>query len=248
MRFESLPSVPRHIDACIRALGLTQCSLLGQKVYKAYCATNGWVAIKFALGQREKTLLQRDAEFLSNYSNQHWPRFIAKGAHNNIHWLMMSLIDGTPISVYQDLPPIESLLAKLESILRNVHQTGFIHGDIKPSNIVLQATGELALIDMGSVLPIGTEYQAQQALSVSPRFCSPNALFRYGRTCKADDYFSLAVSAQGLYGSYPFGSGELRTLHQQKKAPNFGALPSRYQVFVHRQIRLAKQLTTAGIC
>lgn len=247
MRFESLPSIPRNIEACIRALGLTQCSLLGQKVYKAHCATNGWIAIKFALSQKEKTLLQRDAEFLSNYSNQHWPRFIAKGAHNNAHWLMMSLIDGTPLSVYQELPPIESLLVQLESILKSLHQTGFIHGDIKPSNIVLQENGELALIDMGGVLEIGVEYQTQQALCVSRHFCGPNTLFRYGRASKADDYFSLAVSAQSLYGSYPFGSGELRLIHLKKKAPNFGALPSRYQVFIRRQLHLAKQLATADI-
>lgn len=247
MRFESLPSIPRHIDACIRALGLTQCSLLGQKVYKAYCAQNGWIAIKFALGQKEKILLQREADFLSHYSDSKWPRFIATDSHQNTHWLMMSLVDGKPLSAYQELPSIKALLNQLESLIYRFHQTGYIHGDIKPANIVLQQNGELALIDMGSVLPIDSNYQAQQALSVSPQFCGPNARFRCGRASKADDYFSLAVCAQSLYGSYPFGSRDLRSIHLKKKAPNFGALPSRYQVFVRRQLHLAKQLATADI-
>lgn len=38
---------------------------------------------------------------------------------------------------------------ELESILRQIHAKGFVHRDVKPSNIIITPTGDLTLIDFG---------------------------------------------------------------------------------------------------
>lgn len=52
-------------------------------------------------------------------------------------------------------------LQQLIEILDHVHQAGFFHRDIKPSNIILQPSGELALIDFGGVRQVTETYLAK---------------------------------------------------------------------------------------
>ena len=49
--------------------------------------------------------------------------------------------------------------------LAALHREGIVHGDVKPSNIMLKRTGHCRLIDMGSAL----DYQS----SAHARYCTP---------------------------------------------------------------------------
>ncbi|PSB04981.1 protein kinase [Merismopedia glauca CCAP 1448/3] len=52
-------------------------------------------------------------------------------------------------------------LSQLVDILDSVHRSGFFHRDIKPSNIILQPSGQLALIDFGAVREVTNTYLAK---------------------------------------------------------------------------------------
>lgn len=75
-----------------------------------------------------------------------------------LHCLVMAKVEGMDLEDYQTQrqnQPIPAALAlawlrQVAEILHQVHRQGFFHRDIKPSNIILQADGQLALIDFGA--------------------------------------------------------------------------------------------------
>lgn len=48
------------------------------------------------------------------------------------------------------------ILCKVADALDELHQQGFIHGDVKPENVVLGSEGQVFLIDFGAVRRLGT--------------------------------------------------------------------------------------------
>ena len=81
----------------------------------------------------------------------------------------------------------------IEKGLQSIHSTGFIHGDIKPSNIIVDKSGHIKIIDFGAILPIGTRYQDSPTMELSPRYSSIQALQRYGVVDKQQDFIALAI-------------------------------------------------------
>ncbi|WP_444455394.1 protein kinase domain-containing protein [Rhodobacter capsulatus] len=75
---------------------------------------------------------------------------------NNTAYLVMQFIDGVPLSDQLKRHPYTEaqarvLLAQLVSALQVVHAAGFLHRDVKPSNIMLQRSGaQPVLIDFGA--------------------------------------------------------------------------------------------------
>jgi serine/threonine protein kinase len=93
--------------------------------------------------------------------------FNLKGISIVLHCLVMQKFEGCSLQRWIDEPgrltqklALEWLL-QLVDILHTMHQSGFIHLDIKPSNIILQTNGQLALIDFGSVQQINGHYLAE---------------------------------------------------------------------------------------
>ncbi len=71
-----------------------------------------------------------------------------------------------------------SLMQQLFSVVSSLHQEGVIHGDIKPSNVQVDSTGQIILFDFGlsrrlneSSLKVPTSYIAH-----TPYYSSPNVL------------------------------------------------------------------------
>ena len=62
----------------------------------------------------------------------------------------------------------------LEATINQVHRLGFVHGDIKRSNIVFSTQGQAKLIDFGSVTKIGTEHEQLRFESYTPKYSRPH--------------------------------------------------------------------------
>ncbi len=75
---------------------------------------------------------------------------------NGTAYMVMALLDGEPLEqrLKRDgplsQPAVESILYPLLDGLEAVHATGFLHRDIKPDNIMLDARGAPTLIDFGA--------------------------------------------------------------------------------------------------
>lgn len=92
----------------------------------------------------------------------------------------------------QDVALFTSLLSHVIQSIKHCHKNGWVHGDIKPSNILyVPNLRTIRLIDFGVSHRIGTSREALTDWQATPMFASPNQLSGEGLVDTGDDWFPL---------------------------------------------------------
>ncbi|GAB4291522.1 MAG: hypothetical protein Fur0025_26780 [Oscillatoriaceae cyanobacterium] len=126
------------------------------------------------------SLFQREAHVLQKLRHPGIPRvevgdyftFSPRHSTAEVHCLVMQKIEGCNLEEWLDhkqQKPISQRqaldwLRQLTEILREIHSHQYFHRDIKPTNIMLQPGGKLALIDFGSVRQVSGTYLAKMGV------------------------------------------------------------------------------------
>ena len=102
--------------------------------------------------------------------------------------------------------------------LQRIHRLGFVHGDIKPRNVLLDARGRASLIDFGDAATFGVPRNAGGTLAYQ------SLASRSGRpVAPADDVHGFAAMIyELLYGALPFGLAP--SIADLEREPKFGGL------------------------
>jgi serine/threonine-protein kinase 11 len=94
-----------------------------------------------------------------------------------------------------------SIVKQVALGLRYVHRIGYVHQDIKPSNILLDSTGRAIISDFG----IGHTFQSAELFIGSPAFQSPEALDEASEDPRGQDVWALGVTLYvTLFGRVPY--------------------------------------------
>ncbi len=125
------------------------------------------------------------------------------------------------------LPFLVNTLAKVARALHFAHQQGFVHRDVKPSNILLDRKGEPHLIDFGFAKnPLKDPRVTELGIAVgTPAYMAPEqALGKQKKLCPASDVFSLgAILYELLTGVPPHDRNNLmdsvKSLVKEKARP-----------------------------
>lgn len=196
--------------------GYTDLTRLSSRVFKAQHRSWGWVTIKSAHKLKHRHYLKQEAEFLyssTDLDTQYICRkhldYFSSYQHD---FLVLSHISGQTLrEILNDSKmTVHSscqFISSLETAINQVHRLGFVHGDLKPSNVVISQQGQAHLIDFGSITKIGTEREKLRFDSYTPRYSRHQSV-----TSKVDDWFALAVILEEL--------------------SDVGSLPSRYQLLL----------------
>ncbi|MDI9849073.1 bifunctional serine/threonine-protein kinase/universal stress protein [Rhodoblastus sp. 17X3] len=148
----------------------------------------------------------------------HAPKFIASGDFTRQPYIVMELIEGESLlEKIDDAPlPVDEVVeigVGVARALADLHSQNVIHLDIKPSNIMRRASGEVALIDFGlsrhDLLPDLLAEEFRLPLGTGP-YLSPEQIGR-DRGDPRSDIFSLGVVLYYLLtGVRPFGAPRQR--------------------------------------
>jgi hypothetical protein len=157
------------------------------------------------------------------------------GMHHDCVFLVMQLIDGEPLSQRiargpLPVPTVVELGWQLASTLAYVHARGVIHRDVKPGNVLIDATDRCFLTDFGvSRLVDATRCTVSGMAMGTPAFLAPEQV-RGQRLGSAIDIYALGlVLLEALTGTkeYPGGAVEsaVARLHRPPQIPP--TLPAR---------------------
>jgi serine/threonine-protein kinase len=135
-------------------------------------------------------------------------RVLAEGEERGFCWYAMERVDGPDLRAKLADGPlsaaeVEGLARRVLSALSAAHASGFVHRDVKPSNLLLARDGA-KLCDFGIARLNGaTTLTASAALIGSLRYMAPEQQ-RLGRADARSDLFSLGlVLYEALAGGIP---------------------------------------------
>ncbi|MDY7230241.1 serine/threonine-protein kinase [Hyalangium rubrum] len=167
---------------------------------------------------------RREAEALRQIEHPAVVRVLAEGEERGFCWYAMERVEGPDLRAKLAEGPlpaaeVEGLARRVLSALSAAHARGFIHRDVKPSNLLLSREG-VKLCDFGIArLEGATTLTASAALIGSLRYMAPEQQ-RMGRADARSDLYALGLVlhealAGGIPGERPLPSGvpgRLRTL------------------------------------
>jgi serine/threonine-protein kinase len=168
-----------------------------------------------ALGERPSgavaEAIRREAEVLGA---RRWPGTAAlesTGTHGGLPWVAVEHVRGVPLDQLlagRRLSEAAALqLGKdLARTLAELHAAGWVHGDVAPSNVVVDDAGEIVLVDFGLARRAG---DSREGPSGKPGYAARDAAL--GRPAQpADDVYAWgAVVAECLLGRRLFDEQEL---------------------------------------
>lgn len=148
------------------------------------------VVRKQASSGLRRDLLENEIRVLEQISTLDVPAVVASHEDGPILTLEREFIDGTALSD-TPLPLWPDLLAKLEHTIQKVHALGIVHGDLKPSNLIVSGP-DIRAIDWEHALPIGAQIADLPFRAVSLGTSDPNLIWGRGTVSEEIDRYSIA--------------------------------------------------------
>jgi len=202
------------------------------EVYRAVRADGQYdkeVAIKLVrAGLDRSSVLERfrhERQVLASLDHPNIARLFDGGTTDDgIPYLVMELIEGTPIDAYCDahrLTVTERLRLFLQvcSAVQYAHQRLVIHRDIKPGNILVTKEGIPKLLDFGiaKILDPAATASATLINPMTPEYASPEQVRGEPITTATDVYSLGVVLYQLLTGRSPYPK-DTRAPHELARA------------------------------
>ena len=121
-------------------------------------------------------------------------------------YLALEVVPGPGLDALVPLAPAEALPRLVEALaaLAHMHARGYLHGDLKPANMRLDAAGRLVLVDFGLLRRLGEGGPLQG----TPLYMAPEAILGDPLDGRADLYALAAVFYHLLAGRPPFEAVE----------------------------------------
>ncbi|NUO77642.1 MAG: serine/threonine protein kinase [Lysobacter sp.] len=120
-------------------------------------------------------------------------------------WFAMRYVEGSPVDVWCDTRRVGvrqrvQLLIQAGQALAYAHAQGVVHGDIKPSNLLVEDDGRVQLVDFGISSLAGT---SQQAIAITRDFAAPEQRALGVRAASTDLYAFGVLMYRVLCGQWP---------------------------------------------
>lgn len=216
-------------------------------------ATAGDYAVKVLKPQFESHpgyvgLFQREAWVGRQVSHAHLLPVLASSLKRPPYWLALPFLEGAsleshlsggrPLSVASSL----WIARQVAEALVALHAAGWLHGDVKPHNILVSSTGHGTLIDLGFARPLRPDADhpapggSAEMVAATPAYASPETFETPPRFLPEGDIYSLGVTLyECLAGRRPFGQTHPQALadaHRRQPIPDVRQVAPRTPIAV----------------
>lgn len=167
-----------------------------------------------------KHLLEREVQVGRHISHPNIVPILESRLDSETPHLVMPRIDGASLgSVIRSVGRVSPLQAiwyarQTAQALEHLHEHGWVHGDVKPDNIMVTRAGHATLIDLAFVLRRGESiYDPGKPLLGSLAYVAPEQLTSANATHPVVDVYSLGVTLfEMLAGRLPFTATDRASL------------------------------------
>ena len=158
--------------------------------------------------------LAAEAQVLARLDHPHIARLLDAGVDQGCAYLVMQHVDGQPLTQFAQTQGLGThqrlaLVVQLCSAVQFAHGQLLVHRDIKPDNVLVDAAGQVRLLDFGIAKVLSAEpATATVQGAFTPAYASPEQLMGEPPSV-ASDVFSLGVLLfELLTGQHPFVAGK----------------------------------------
>ena len=165
------------------------------------------------------------------------------GVHGGFEYLAMEYLPRGDLKarILRGVSEQEALhyVAQIAAALAVVHESGLVHRDLKPPNVMLRDNDSVALIDFGLARSLdGSTISTQTGVLLgSPYYMSPEQAQGEPLDARSDFYSLGVICYELLTGQKPYIGGTAMELLQQHVNAPLPALPpdlTRYESFLGR--------------
>lgn len=181
--------------------------------------------------------LQGDAAYVERFLMEEWVARRVDSAHvlrarpparrRNYLYAVMEYVQGQTLRQWMldhpraDLETVRRIVGQVARGLRALHRLEMVHQDLRPENVMIDATGTARIIDFAAVRVAGLAETegGEEAILGTVQYTAPEVFLGAPASARSD-LFSLAVIAcEMLTGALPYGAqvARCRTLAEQKR-------------------------------
>ena len=222
--------------------------LLGEgalaKVFRAAPAASGpgsaaSYALKMLRPQWEDrpeaaALLRREAKVGREVTHPHVVPILAAHLDSSPYFVVMPRLVGQTLAEELAAGPLPAGIAvwigrQAAQALGAMHDSGYLHGDVKPANLFIAPNGHVTLIDLGFARRLDESGSAVNRLVLGTiNYLAPELLLSAVRAGAQSDIFSLGVVFfEMLTGRVPLVArnvADLLQMHNEYRPPNLRAI------------------------
>lgn len=164
-----------------------------------------------------------EAEAARRVAHRNVVRVVDSGTTSDgMSFIAMELVRGAPLSsIVRDQGPlplsrVRAFASQVLAGLGAIHRAGFVHGDLKSDNVIVDPRDRITIIDFGLARrPIVVRSAGEPLVSGTPEYMAPEVIRGEPLTPAADLYAAGVILYELLTGSTPFGGGTPRAVFEQ---------------------------------
>jgi serine/threonine-protein kinase len=201
-----------YLHELINSGGMAEIWLVTDTRGKPYALRKLKRELRFNLLARRRFL--RGCEVLSKLNESDFiVGYVEHGKAEGTHYLLMDYVEAANLKeLFKSQDPIlvenvAQILIDMAAGLGHIHESGFMHLDFKPENVLVTRNGSVRLIDFDLAQPILEKPLKLSKNPGTPGYMAPEQLKREGVDPRAD-IFSYGVSAYELVTNHKPFPGE----------------------------------------
>jgi serine/threonine-protein kinase len=174
----------------------------------------------------------REASVLVHLDHPGIVRVLDVFAAHGTFFIVMPWLEGSTLRDYVDANvefspgQVLELGGEMLDALIVLHATGLVHRDVKPSNVLLKASGRMVLIDFGIACQRDRP-ASQRQLVGSPSYCSPEQILGRPVDGRSDVYSLGCTLYEIVFGEPPFVGDDIDSVVEGhlRGTPSFDRTP-----------------------